>query len=93
LSIRRIRAGRIAAAATLLLNACGDDSIPLSALAGYELDGTTGGEAVVLPGAPGAPEIATGSPGGATIIQYVAKTLIVRRSRRRETNRPSKYHH
>ena len=60
LSVRRIRVGSLAAALTLTLGACGGGSVPLSAQAGCELDGSTGGEAVVLPGEPGAPEIATG---------------------------------
>ncbi|MEB0137331.1 gamma-glutamyltransferase family protein [Actimicrobium sp. CCC2.4] len=79
-SVRRIFAGSIVAALTLTLSACGGDNIVLSEQAGCELDGTTGGEAVILPGAPGAPEIATG---------YVPKKAVKANTYMAVTNNPT----
>jgi gamma-glutamyltranspeptidase/glutathione hydrolase len=80
LSVKKICAGSIAAVLTLTLGACGGDSAPLAALAGCELDGTTGGEVVILPGAPGAPEIATG---------YVPKKAVKAKTYMAVTNNPT----
>ncbi|MCY1253198.1 Glutathione hydrolase proenzyme [compost metagenome] len=63
-----LRLGTLALAAlALTLGACGGDDTPVATnpppvtpASGCELDGTTGGEAVVLPGDPNAPEQATG---------------------------------
>ncbi len=66
---RRPRGWLMMATAALLLSACGGDDDddhhghkppPPQPVAGCELNGTTGGEVIVLPGEPGAPEVATG---------------------------------
>ncbi|WP_082371882.1 hypothetical protein [Cupriavidus gilardii] len=66
---RRSRGWLMMATAALLLSACGGDDDddhhghkppPPQPVAGCELNGTTGGEVIVLPGEPGAPEVATG---------------------------------
>ncbi len=72
----------------LTLGACGGDDpvattpatpVTPAAVAGCELNGTTGGEAVVLPGEPGAPEIATG---------YAPKTTVYAKNYMAVTNNP-----
>ncbi len=75
------------AAAALALGACGgsDDPPPAApvaqptAVSGCELNGTTGGEAVILPGTPGAPEVATG---------YSPKTTVYAKTYMAVTNNP-----
>ncbi|MBB1635172.1 gamma-glutamyltransferase family protein [Cupriavidus sp. UME77] len=82
------RLGAIALASlALTLGACGGDD-PVAAtpasttptvVAGCELNGTTGGEAVVLPGDPNAPEIATG---------YAPKNTVYAKTYMAVTNNP-----
>ena len=72
----------------LTLNACGGGSnsdnssgTTLSTVsAGCELDGTAGAPAVILPGAPGAPEVATG---------YTPKTTVYAKNYMAITNNPT----
>ncbi len=52
---------------------------PPEVVYGCELDGTTGGEVVILPGAPGAPEVATG---------YMPKNLVYAKTYMAVTNNP-----
>ncbi|TWG88492.1 gamma-glutamyltranspeptidase/glutathione hydrolase [Cupriavidus gilardii J11] len=74
--------------ATLLLAACGGDDdddhhggggTPPVATNGCELNGSTGGPVVVLPGEPGAPEVATG---------YAPKTTVYAKTYMAVTNNP-----
>ncbi|WP_420992766.1 gamma-glutamyltransferase family protein [Cupriavidus sp. 30B13] len=85
----RTRLNAIAVALLALgLGACGGDDPapeqpvavnPPAVVAGCELNGTTGGEAVILPGDPGAPEIATG---------YAPKNTVYSKTYMAVTNNP-----
>ena len=74
------------ASLVLTLNACGggsssDSSATLPTVsAGCELDGTTGSTPVILPGAPGAPEVATG---------YASKKTVYAKNYMAVTNNPT----
>ncbi|MCT9115843.1 gamma-glutamyltransferase family protein [Cupriavidus gilardii] len=85
---RRSRGWLMMATAALLLSACGGDDDddhhghkppPPQPVAGCELNGTTGGEVIVLPGEPGAPEVATG---------YAPKRTVYAKTYMAVTNNP-----
>lgn len=78
--------GMALATLALILGGCGGDDNPAPALeqpaatvTGCELNGTTGGEAVVLAGTPGAPEVATG---------YAPKNTVYAKTYMAVTNNP-----
>lgn len=83
---RKKQLGAIALAVfSLTLSACGGGSSPDNGAqsvvsAGCELDGTAGAAVVILPGAPGAPEVATG---------YAPKTTVYAKNYMAITNNPT----